>query len=418
MKANYLISSITLSIILLIYITFDLGDFIYKVIPVDTFSYIKASDMLYNDLVPHPTRPLGYALISGLPNLVFSNLNDNYYISFGVFLNLISWITSLVFFNKTLRLFFTPKFSFLVSLIPMFSFGGVFSVFWMLTEPIIVLFLSLISFSLSKYVKKDDIKHLIVATSLLNFATLVKPGFIYLGLTASIALIIYLTQDNRNKNIKIPAILFITSLIFITLQAGIMYKTYDKVTVSFIDKITWYYYLGSESEAEAEGIPLDTIRELRRQELSGKSLSEQSRIISSDMKRQIRENTYIVFKNWGLNIIENSKSGNSIIFSIRNELKQKYMKLFTTLLLITTILQNISFILILLFCAFLMAKKYFKYNIAILLLTALLFYVIITSGISFSQGDRFHYPLYQSIIIIFLLTMKDSVYAKQWLRQQ
>lgn len=211
---------------------------------------------------------------------------------------------------------------------------------------------------------------------------------------------------------------FVISLVFIMFQYGVMYKTYDKATVSFIDKITWYYYLGAESQAKAEGIPLNSIIESRRLEFSGKSFNEQSQISSADMKRQIRENAYIVFKQWGLNIVENSISGNSVISSIRRENQSEFMNKFARLLHLVSRFQNIFFTLVFFFSIFFLAKKKFNYSITIFLLTAIVGYVIITSGISFWQGDRFHYILYQSIIIIFLLSIKDNAYAQQWLKRQ
>lgn len=417
MKINFIISLITTVVVLFFYVVFDLGEFIYKVIPPDTINYIKASNMLYNDLTAHPTRPIGYAFISGLPNLFCSSLSNNGYILFGILLNFISWVVSIVFFFKTTSLFFSHKFSFLITLIPIFTLGSIFSVFWMLTEPITILMLSLISYNLSKYIINEDIKHLIVATSLLNLAILVRPGFIYLGLVASFTLIIFLIKNFKRIMSKTALMGFGVSLIFIAFQYGMMYKTYGKATPSFIDKLTWYHYLGAKSQAEAEGIPLNSIKELRRLELSGKSFKEKSQISSADIKRQVKENTYIVFKHWTLNIVRNSISGSGIIASMKKENQSKFLNIFSTLLFRISQLQNTFFTLVFCFSIFFLVKNKFNHSIAIFLLAAIVAYIIITSGISFSQGDRFHHILYQSIILIFLLSIKDKAYAQQWLKQ-
>jgi hypothetical protein len=418
MRTSIKLSLISILVILIFYVSLDVGNLIFKIIPPDSLSYIDASNMLYNEMLPHPTRPLGYAFISGLPNLIYPNLSNNQYILFAVCLNLFSWIGSIILFNKSLKLYFTDKVSFLFTLFLIFTFGGIANIFWMLTESFIMLLLSLITYYILKYGRNKEIKYLIIASSLLNFAIMIKPGFIYLGIIASFLLVFFLIKLGIKNNSKMLISIFIISLGFVMFQYVAMYKVYDKATPSFIDKVTWYYYLGAESYADAERIPFDSVQESRRMYLSNKSYKEKSQICSEDLKCQIRENTYVVFKQWSLNIIENSISGSNFLSTIKRENNNTYISIFSGILYNIARLQNLFFMLVFFFSTLMILKNIFRYNIIIFLLATIVAYVILTSGISFGQGDRFHYILYPVIMVIFLLLIKDKAYAQQWLKRE
>ena len=285
----------------------------------------------------------------------------------------------------------------------------------MLTEPLVSFTLSLITYCLLKYSKNQKAKYLIIAASLLNLAILIKPGFLYLGIFASLGLITYLVYFNKCIRSKKLLSFFILSIVLILIQNISMYRNYEKFTTSFIDKITWYHYLGAESYAVANNTSLKTIKESRKLDLSEKSFKEISQICKDDLKRQIMNHPHIIFKQWILNIANNSISGSSIL-NVKGD-KNRLSSVFSELFYIITSFQNFFFILIYLFSVITILRGFFRCNFAIILLATLVAYVILTSGISFWQGDRFHYILYPTIIKVFLLLIKDKAYAQHWLKQ-
>ena len=418
MNNSLKVLSIAAFVLVIFYFALDVRSCIFKIIPPDSITYIDASNMLFDEMKPHPIRPLGYAFISGLPKIIYPSLSINQYIAFSVFVNILAWAFSIILFYKTLMIYFIDRVSFLFTLILIFSFSGVAHVFCMLTESIVCFFLSLITYCMLKYNKSKKTKHLIISTTLLNLAILIKPGFFYLGICASLGLIFFMIYIDKNIGSKKLLSFFILSITLIAIQNIEVYRNYGKLTTSFIDKITWYHYLGARSYAVANKIPLTSVKESRLLNLSDKSFGEISQICKDDFKWQMTNHPHVVFKQLILNIFENSIYGSDVIKLIQKENKNKLSGAFSKVLYKITALQNFVFIFVFLISVIMILRSFFSQNIAITLLASLVAYVILSSGISFWQGDRFHYILYQTIIAIFILLLKDKPFAQQWLKQQ
>jgi hypothetical protein len=407
-------SYLTLTILPVIFIVFfyfslDLKGFIEEVIPPDSLSYIEAANMLYLDFKPHPIRPLGYAFLVGLPNVVYSGLSNNDYILFSCCINLVSWVLSLIFLYKSLYLFFSRRISFCVTLVSLSAVGGIFSVFWLLTEPVTVLFLSLFAYNLAKFMSCNSIEYFINSASLLNILMLIRPGFVYLGVGLTFLVVLRIIKSLHAGNIPRGLIGFLSSIALVVVQFIMMHSTYGKATPSFIDKITWYLYLGAESHAAAEDIPLQEVRTSRMKELYGKPFKEQSELCKTDLKTQMMENTQYVFTNWILNISENSTSGSNVLKLIERRTENEKKDRMIAYLLKLSAWQNSFFIILYLAALAILIWNRFNGSYVLLILSIVVAYVILTSGLSFWQGDRFHIILYQLILLLFMFSMKDRL---------
>lgn len=402
-----------------VFLLLGLSDCVFNelYISFDSYSYMEASNMLYNELKPHPTRPLTYAFILGLINFIWENPNNFQYTSFSLFINLASWIGSIIILHKSLLLYFNKKAAFWLTLFSIVSLGSIAQNFLLLTESITTFILSLIAFYILKYSLFKKNKYLIISVSLLNFLVLIRPGFLYLAIIASLMLIVFAIIKRQKWNVLIIA--FVFSILLISFQYVLMYKTYDKATISFIDKITWYNYLGAESFANASNTPLPEVREVRETQLKNKTYKEMSKIASEDLIYQIKNNPTEIIQEALSNLVENSISGSHAITGTREihkTSKTNYSFIVDILFFISRV-QNLFYISLLIISLVFLVKNLFRTNISIYFLFAIVSYIILTSSISFWQGDRFHIVTYQTILIIFVSLIKNKNYAKKWLKE-
>ena len=373
-------------------------------IPPDSFSYIEASNMLFQNLEAHANRPLGFALLLGLPNLIFQSLTSDQYISFGLVLNFLSWGGSLFFFYKTISLTFGKKTSFWSTLLLILCVGSMAHVFLLLTESLVQFLLTLIAYLILKYHKHKKQVNLIAAASIMNGLVLIRPGFFYLSILFSILLLVFLIYKNRLW--QAGTIGFVVSLLFVGLQLLVIQRTYGNLTPSYIDKIAWYKYLGTESAAAKAQTDFSTERTLRKAILKDKSWKETSAISVADMKDQLRHNLGNVWTEYLGNLKDNTKAGS---YAIKVTLSEKIKKenignvaVVADFLFRMSSKQNSFFIALFVLSLFLMINYLRLENLVLGTLIITVAYVILTSGVSFWQGDRFHFILYPLIVIIFL----------------
>lgn len=368
-------------------------------IPNDTHSYIDAAEKLYREHSPHRFRTLGYAALLGLPELVVSAPNQNVFITFGILLNVIAWILTLVFVFKTLSLFLNRKTAFAGAIVIMFSIGLLAQTFLVLTESITTLLISIVTYFLMKNERSKDYSYIVFATGFINLMVLFRPGFIYLSILFSlIAISIILWKKLFRSKATLWLVL---SLFLLSLQYVAMYRSYGKWTASFVDKIAWYYCLGAQSEAIARGEKFTDVHDERLALWQVDNPLEQARISSEDMKHQLKENTGIVLLRYTGNLIENSYGGSYGIRAL-NACKPDASSLYKNsveILFSLTRLQNLLYIALLILSFFLMLKR--RVSLSLWFLIVVIGYNFLTSGMAVWQGDRFHIVLYPSILILF-----------------
>ncbi|NNK87700.1 MAG: hypothetical protein HKO90_05415 [Flavobacteriaceae bacterium] len=411
------ILAIAIGLAAILFIILGLSECIFNsaYVPPDTSTYIEASNMLFADFKPHPLRPVGYALLLGLPNLFMDNVGDRQYITFGILLNLFCWLASIVILYKIFLNWFKTKVAFWLTLFWVFSLGTVAQNFLALTDSVAVFMLMLLSLYLVKYQGSGKMKYMIISVSLLNLLVLIKPGFLYLAILSTLTLVVFLIKKQKFHS---GVWLLLMSVTLIGVQYVMMYNSYEKVKVSFIDKVTWYRYLGAESYAKVSHLEYLEVRETRTAELAGRSYKQIDELSSDDMKHQLRENPTAVLSSMAENLFSNSIAGSYGILAVQNILPpDKTFYLAASRLLFTlSRLQNMAFVLLYLVSLILVLRKIRRVDPSTLFLQLLASYVILTSTVSFRQGDRFHLVIYPIILIIFLYLVKHKSWVRVWLK--
>lgn len=374
-------------------------DFTFQNIPPDTRTYIDAANLLYQSNLPHATRPLGFALISGIPHLFLSQPTDVQLLSWNISLNILLWLSSALLCFRIVSNYLKPSIAVILCLIVYLSLGIVCHICQFLTEiPILFLF-SAIAYFLHKYQKTSTIKFLFYSASILNFGTLIRPGLLYISLFSSLILVLFLVFKHKKKLIQAPAIFLYLSLFGIGLQSYEIQSHYGKFTPSFIDKETWYYYLGSEVQAEILNKPYQEIVTERRTKLKFLPMKYVHLVASQDLKKAIEYYPIITISNWISNIYDNTFSGSSILLELAWTAQSDFKKFLYKGSNIIAKVTNIGMIFLLTLCSGFMLFKKFRFGILPICLIGISLYTILTSGISFSQDDRFHIVLYPIILI-------------------
>lgn len=375
----------------------------------DAHDYIDAANMLYDHACPHPTRPMGIALLLGLPKLFFEKVSNNQYIIFSICLNTVAWLATILLLYKTVSLFSSSKISYYLSLVYLFSIGSVSNLFLVMTETLSTFFLMLMSYFMLKFLQNQSIKYLFVAVSSLNFAILMRPGIMYFAIIANIILIIYLVRKKiYTAWINIP---FIVSWLLIIVQCISMYRVYGNFTLSYIDKATWYYYLGAKASAKANNRSCIAEQAIRLQYFDSLSWQEQSNIAYQDAKYQLSHNLKNVVIEYSYNVIDNTLEGSSSFYVLKQFHHDTFHQQCYDVLFYISALQNKLYVFAV-FCACLLLLFYSKkIDFFLIISLGITFYLIITSGISFWQGDRFHIVFYPISILacsyLFFLIQKN-----------
>jgi hypothetical protein len=399
-------------LIIIYFISLNVGDCIFneKYIAPDCYSYIDASNMLFNEFKPHPTRTMGFALILGLPKIVNQTITNNQYIAFGIFINFLSWIGGIIFLHKTLSFFLKRKAAFWVTLFSVANLGCLATIFLVLTESVTSLLLSIILYYLVKFSRDKKFINLIFAVSIINLLVVIRPGFFYLSILLSFIILCFIVYK-RLWNNKMYSLIII-SLFPLIFQILMIYNIYGNLTPSYIDKITWYYYLGAETQSLKTNSTYNIERQQREINLKGKTWNEISQISSSDMKKQLSDNFPELIHEYIKNLFENTKNLSPWIVYTQYATNKK--NIISTLLGYISLLQNVFYI-SLLGLSLILLIKYYKVNLAIYILIGIALYVFLTSGISASQGDRFHIIIYPMIMTIFLKITTENAYLRKWL---
>lgn len=410
-KNQYILLFVSLIFVLLIFVLLQLGKFVFgeNYIPSDSYEYINASNILYKEFIPHPTRPLGYAFILGLPNLFIDSVSLKGYLIFSVILNLFFWFGTIILLYKSLHLFIGKRSSFFATLFFIICIGNVTQIFYVLTETVVTFLLLLMSYFLLIHIKNKNTKYLILGVSVLNIIILFKPGMFYFAGFISLSLMLYLFYIRKIKKLK--SFYFILSVLLVAIQFSSIYKTYGNITPSYIGKLAWYHYLGAKSNAKANNISYSKESDIRLSTFKDLNWNDKSRVSVIDFKNQITGNFNNVLIVYAKNIFGNISIGSGAIPLYDNEKNNISNLRFNRILWQISRYQNILFVFLFLMSLVLIFYYRRKVNAFILISSGVVLYTILTSGISFLQGDRFHIVFYPLVIIniLYLLSWNSKV---------
>lgn len=375
----------------------------------DSYTYITASSILYNGLDPHHSRTMGYSALAGLPHVVFSEPTLNQMISWNYFLNFNLWLMTIITLFAALRLHLNKKSSFLLTLFFIFCIGNIGLISDILTETLACLLITLIGYQLLYFHKRKAGLNLAYAVALMNFLVLVRPGMIYMTVIFNSIFFVYIIKYKVLLFLKvILPVAFTILMIFI--QASLIYKAHGNFTISYIDKYTWYLYLGAQSSADAKNISFPSKeRDIRNNIMNPLSYKERYELANMDLVKQLKSHPKLIFSNFVNNILGNIVVGNMRIAIAEDYSKVPYFNHIRYYLYLISKAQNILFSFLGLFLTLLFLIRYRLLSLPLLMSIAIICYIIITSGISFWQGDRFHlvfYPLLLIVLSYFLANYK------------
>lgn len=351
----------------------------------DTISYQTASKYLFSKGIAHPFRPIGIAFIFGL----LKSFQPILIIIFQFFL----WTSTILVIYNSLKLVTTTKNSFLLALTFLLFISNILFVSWQVTETITTFLLSLSTFYVLKYNERKISKYLLFSASIIVFLVIIKPGFYYIALVFSLYSLWKAISSRASIKQFVP-LLFTLALLLI--NNSMVNHTYGKFKPSFIDDHTLYIYLGAYSQTEIRNTSTARIQRERRAKIKSLSYKEIHVLTQSDMKFQLEYHPFVVIKYWLLNIKQNTISGCNLLNFIKKEKNEKRGNAFLYWL---SLIQNTTMVLLSIILPIIYFIRTKRLHFFWIVTTIVIWYIILTSGISYYQGDRFHIVFYPIVII-------------------
>ena len=180
-----------------------------------------------------------------------------------------------------------------------------------------------------------------------------------------------------------------------------MKKDYGNYTLTYIDSVTYYNYLGSKAMCYKTNDIFSQETNNRAKFLEQFSYPEQRNIATKDFLSQLNDNKFNLLKSYISNLLENMKTPSSSCFYWKNlNHKDYFEKLKTTVNFITKYQNRILSVLGFFLSIFYILKSY-KTDKFLFFISCYILYTITISGVSCSQGDRFHIVFYPFVIILF-----------------
>lgn len=385
-------------------------------IPSDTYTYIEASRFLYDKHMPHPTRPLGAAAIFGALHIFNEHPSTENFINWAIFLNVAAWVISNLLWYKSFRMMVSAKASFWLTITLATSVGAIGHLFLLLTESITFLIISIASFHAIRNAKTDNLNDILWIAVWMNLLSSIRPGFVYVSALCTVYAITQIFPFKKTYR-RATGILIVTVLLLFS-NMWWMHKYYGKATLSFIDKKAYYMYLGTQIVCAVENTDYSATREHRLQEVQSLSNKEFSQFAEVEFRDHLINHPMLMLKYWLSNICENTSNGSYAFYACYRSLGHaKLGKKYTSgLLYKISEFQNKLLLLLYVMMAVLVLKKFKNAKSVEFFFLLLITYTILTSGISFSQGDRFSFILYPAILTFAVHTLcnwRDKYYSRR-----
>ena len=368
----------------------------------DCENYLESAIYLFKNFEVHYYRPIGMSIIYGFPILFGYNSYLNLY-NYVIIINIFFYIGIIIYFFKICSLFFDKKKSFYFSLLLITYFGISLHINELLSEIPFIFFILVAFYCLSKYYILNKTDYLFYAISIFLFTILIRPGIFYFAFGI---FIFYLLTIYKNWSIKRILILIVPAFL-ILFQMIKMNEQYGNYTISYIDAVTYYNYLGSKSIGLKNNKILNQNSNKRADFIFNQTYKNQKNIAYQDLIYQIKNNTYYLVKAYIDDLEENTKTGTSRLQNLKNIKNEKYfdekIKLFSEI----TEWQNKLTTLFGLLLALYFTITYNKHNKIVFVFVLYFIYIFFISGISSTQGDRFHIVFYPIVLLLLLFFLKN-----------
>lgn len=360
----------------------------------DCSNYLESAQKMYLKFTGHYYRPMLMAFITGIPYLFGSS--DAGIFEWSFVINVFCWLgTSIVLF-EILKDFVKEKAAFWFAMMTFFILGNIILNYHLLTENIFVFFTILAFYLLFQYYKTGKFWYLSLSLSLVLSSMLIKPGAKFFGI---VMLLFFIKEILKNYKHKSMVFLY-GSLLMIVIQVVGMKVQYGDFTISYIDGVTYHNYICSKAECYKNGKEYEQINNPRAEYLFGLDFTDQKKVALEDLKRQISTNSPNFIKAYFSDVIENSKSGNACVEDLKNYENKTDFPLWKKLIFNVTKWQNRIFTVLAVLLSALFFYKNFRKERIYFLVAFFITYIIMLSGISCGQGDRFHLVTFPFVILL------------------
>ncbi|MGK4567642.1 hypothetical protein [Flavobacterium sp. 3HN19-14] len=364
---------------------------IQGVIYPDCSSYLSAAKSLYQLHIGNQYRPMGIAAIIGFP-LLFG-FSDDAVFEFGYFVNVICWIGTTLIIFEIARTFLKQQYAFIPALISIFFIGNTALVFQLMSENIFMFTIAIFFFLLTKYFTTKAFSYLSAALALAIFAILIKPGMFFLAI---IFCLFFIRELFQNRKAKSTLLLYFSTALVLVQCAGLRYQ-FGNFTVSYIDAVTYYNYLGSKSWCLKNNVKFDQQNNRRHDYMFSFEPKMQKQIAASDMKSQLQNNTIPLLKSYVDDVKGNMVSGSAYIEVSKDVRGANYFEDSKKILLAISKWQNIIFTVLGTITGLWFL---FKGDKKLRIMAIFVLYIYTSSGISCDQGDRFHVITFPFVLLL------------------
>lgn len=392
-KYEYLLAFIAIIWVLFFSFTIQLKPYFSQI--GDDGSYLYSARLLYYNSQLDNTRPLLISVIHGVPYLF--GFTDNVIIKWGIFINFLCWFFTSILLFKIISKILDRKKAFLFSLIFIFCIGNLANAFNFLSESIFIFLIMFSAYLISKYYETTKHYYITIAISILFLNTLIKPVSIGLAL---ILFFLFISKFNRIIFNKF-SFLLIVSFSLIIFQMYSLKINYGDYTISYISSITYYNYLGDKADCYKKGIEFIPGKTERSKKFGLLSSHEMKEIAENDLKYQLKNNTFNLFKAYLFCIYSNTHKGNFIVSQCKNKEDTFYFNAFYFLFKAVAKIQNILFTIVSVILSFFCLLNFRKTDKFYLINAIFILYIFFISAMSCFQSDRFHIAFFPLLIILF-----------------
>lgn len=401
-KYKFEILIVLISFLWIEFLNFILQLNIQNMISPDADSYFESAYDLYFFQKGHAYRPIFLALIHGIPFLFGCTNWEVFKACYPI--NFLFWIGSTVLVFKILCNFLSLKKSFFSAIISIFFIGSSICIFNLYSENIYLFFIVLGFYFLQKYYKTTKFLFLSISLSIFTISMLIKPGAKLLA----IFFVLFFVKDIL-KNYNKKAILFLYGSFFLVLvQCGLLKKQYGDFTISYIDSVTYYNYLGSKAVYLSQGKKLNQLDNPRMDYIFSLPYTETKKVALQDLVNQVRSNKFYFCYAYLSDVYDNTTAGNTSLDYTINIKNTAYFEFSKTFFFVLSKAQNFLLTICGFFLSVYMFFAYYKKEPFFSLMSFFVLYTILLSGISCSQGDRFHLPVFSFVLVLIVKFLFDK----------
>ena len=385
----------------------------------DAVSYELASRWLYFEhFRPHHYRPFFYPLLIGIPHLWQADQSGLHFWTW--ILNAAAWLATVFAVFETVVLFARPKIAFAAAMLFAVNLGNIVQNHQMLSETIFTAAMALTGYFLLRFLQKPSNQWAFL-WSLLCFSSsvAVRPTCYVLvyALVLPALLVLFFSKKLNIQTLIVSALILFST---VGIQLWQMKRAFGTYEMSFVGKKTAYGAWLAYSAHFWEAAKWKQRGELRVAEAELRSVKWSKcdslhrwqgldSLFRADVNQQLSHNKSALALSLVRDILSNSLASHEMILRLENFQQRPFFNKMCQVTCIVSRLQNVFYSLSILFFIPIIAF-WRRQNVRIAPRFLLVFGTIIwlfaltimvVSGISFAQGDRFHLPIVPLCLILY-----------------